>query len=93
VLFRRATILALGYALFLETLMGNMPGIVKRLAVSFYARCLVFDASEPFGIGPSGPFNELLFLPLSASVAQTVLVSASAGLLLLGLVMFSVKEY
>jgi len=93
VAFRRATIYALGYALFLETLIGNMPGIVKRLAISFYARCLIFDASAAFDVGPSGPFNELLFQPLPAATAYTILYAASAGLLLLGLVIFCTREY
>ena len=54
VVFRRATIVALGYPLFLETLVGNMPGIVKRLTICFYARCLIFDSTVDLGIGPTG---------------------------------------
>ena len=38
VMFRRATIVALAYALFIETLIGNMPGIAQRLAISLH-RC------------------------------------------------------
>jgi ABC-2 type transport system permease protein len=93
VAFRRATIYALGYALFLETLIGNMPGIVKRLAISFYAKCVIFEASAGFDVGPSGPYSELLFQPLPAATAYTVLYAASAGLLLLGLAIFCTREY
>ena len=92
VVFRRATIVALGYALFLETLVGNMPGIVKRLTICFYARCLVFDASADLGIGPTGPFNPLLF-QRAASMAQSILYAASAALLLIGLLAFTAREY
>jgi ABC-2 type transport system permease protein len=93
VVFRRATIVALGYALFLETLVGNMPGIVKRLTISFYARCLVFESAADLGIGPTGPFNPLLFQPLPAATAQWVLYTASGALLLTGLVIFTTREY
>lgn len=93
VIFRRATIVALGYALFLETLVGNMPGIVKRLTISFYARCLVFDAAADLGIGPTGPFNPLLFQPLPAATAEWMLYAASGALLLTGLLVFTTREY
>src|SRR5262245_60258996 len=33
---RRAAVIALLYAFFLETIMGNMPGQFKRLSISFY---------------------------------------------------------
>jgi len=93
VLLRRATIAALGYTLFLETLVGNMPGIVKRLTICFYARCLIFEGASDLGIRATGPFNPLLFQPLPASTAQTVLYLASAGLLLVSLAIFSSREY
>ena len=41
--WRRASVLALLYAFFIETIMGNMPGHFKRLSISFYTRCLMFD--------------------------------------------------
>jgi ABC-type transport system involved in multi-copper enzyme maturation permease subunit len=93
VVFRRATIVSLGYALFLETLVGNMPGIVKRLTISFYARCLFFEAAADLGIGPTGPFNPLLFQPLPAATAQLVIYTGSGALLLAGLVIFTTREY
>lgn len=93
VAFRRATIVALAYALFLETLVGNMPGIVKRLTICFYARCLIFDSSASLGIGPTGPFNPLLFQPLSSATAQLVLCVGSAAILLAGLLVFATREY
>lgn len=93
VVFRRATIVALGYALFLETLVGNMPGIIKRLTICFYSRCMIFESSAELGIGPTGPFNELLFQPIPATTAQIVLYAASAAMLLAGLLIFSTREY
>lgn len=93
VIFRRATIVALGYALFLETLVGNMPGIVKRLTISFYARCLVFESAADLGIGPTGPFNPVLFQPLPAATAQWMLYAGSGALLVAGLLVFATREY
>jgi len=95
VIFRRATIIALIYALFIETLIGNMPGIAKRLAVSlsFYTRCLIFDAGSVFGVSPSGPSNADLFVGIPGPTAQMILCLLSAGLLLAGLLTFFLREY
>jgi ABC-type transport system involved in multi-copper enzyme maturation permease subunit len=93
VTFRRATIIALAYALFIETLIGNMPGIAKRLAVSFYTRCLIFDAGTVFGVSPSGAGNADLFVAVSGPTAQMILYLLSGGLLLAGLSVFSLREY
>ena len=93
VMFRRATIIALAYALFIETLIGNMPGIAKRLAISFYTRCLIFDAGSVFGMRPSGPGNADLFVAIPGATAQMVLYLLSGGLLLAGLVIFCRREY
>jgi len=93
VVFRRATIVALGYSLFLETLVGNMPGVVKRLTICYYSRCMIFESSAGLGIGPTGPFNALLFQPIPAATAQTILYVASAVMLLAGVITFSTREY
>ncbi len=92
-LFQRATIVALGYALFLEVLVGSMPGIVKRLAVSFYAQILIFDAAGDLGVEPWGPHNPAIFLPIGASTATAVLLIAATSLFLLGVWTFSQREY
>lgn len=92
-LFRRATVVALGYALFLELFLGNMPGIVKRLAITFYTQCLVFDAGARFGMAASGPHNPNIFQPVSAQTAEGVLISAAIALFLLGGWAFSKREY
>jgi len=93
VTFRRATIVALAYALFIETLIGNMPGIAKRLAISFYTRCLIFDAGSVFGVRPSGAGSAELFGAVSGATAQMVLCLLGGGLLLAGLLIFSVRQY
>lgn len=90
---KRATILALAYALFLETLIGNMPGIVKRLAVSFYTRCLVFNAMSDLPLDRSGLYDPALFLPVSTETAQVVLLAATGALIVAGALVFTFREY
>jgi ABC-type transport system involved in multi-copper enzyme maturation permease subunit len=91
--FYRATIVALAYALFLETFVGNMPGIAKRVAITFYTRCLIFDAGSPLGIDPAGGQNPALFLPVSGQTACFVLWGLAGALLLAGTWLFARREY
>lgn len=93
VVFRRATLLALAYALFLETLVGNLPGIAKRLAISFYTRCLVFESADELDLRLKGLYKPELFLPISGSAAEIVLLTLCGALFLIALTIFSVREY
>jgi ABC-type transport system involved in multi-copper enzyme maturation permease subunit len=90
---RRATIIALAYALFLETFVGNMPGIAKRVAITFYTRCMIFDAGNELGLGPAGGQSPDLFLPVSGQTAVVVLCILSLAFLLVGTWIFSRREY
>ena len=89
-LFRRAAVLSLVYAFFLEWIVGNMPGYMKRVSISFYARCLMFDAAEPYGLRPDRPS---IYLPVSGMIAWTVLLCLTVTFLLVGMVVFSRSEY
>ena len=89
---RRATFLALAYALLIETLTGNIPGVVKRITVSFYAKSWLYESGETLDLAPSGVALGL-FDPVSAATAQSVLALASVGFLALGIWVFSRKEY
>jgi ABC-type transport system involved in multi-copper enzyme maturation permease subunit len=93
VLFRRSTIIALLYTLFLETFLGNMPGIVKRGSLSFYTQCLILDAAEQLGIDPGKLRPLALFLPVPADTALTVLYVVGGVLFLAGALLFSRLEY
>jgi ABC-type transport system involved in multi-copper enzyme maturation permease subunit len=86
---RRPAVVALLYAFFLETIMGNMPGMFKRLSISFYVRCLMFDRAHDFGVRPERPD---IFLPVSGNAAQVALVSVTVGALLVGAWVFSRSE-
>jgi len=88
--FRHSTIIALVYALFMELLLGNIPGIVKRVAVNYYGRSLMYAAGESEGLQP--PPAEW-FEPLSTDVATWALAAISAGGMILALIVFSRREY
>ncbi len=87
---RRAGIIALLYGFFLETVAGNLPGSFKRLSISFYTRCLMFDHGRDYGIGPERPW---LYQPVSGTAAWAVLAGATLLLLLAGMIVFSRSEY
>lgn len=89
-MFRRAAVLALVYSFFLEWIVGSMPGFMKRVSISFYTRCLMFDAAEPYGLQPDRPS---IYLPVNGAVAWTVLLSLTVAFLLVGMVVFSRSEY
>ena len=91
--FRHGTIISLAYWFFLEVLFGNMPGIIKRISVAFYVRSTIYEAGEELGLGPAGRVAREMFLPVTADTAQTVLLSATAGLLVLGIAAFTRREY
>ncbi|HEY1860396.1 MAG TPA: ABC transporter permease subunit [Gemmataceae bacterium] len=88
--FKRPAIVALVYSFFLETLMGNMPGYLKRASISFYTRCMMFDAGQAFGVEPEKPS---VYLAVEGTTACIVLLGVTVGLLLLGMFLFSRAEY
>jgi hypothetical protein len=89
-LFRWPAIMAIVYAFFLETIMGNMPGHLKRVSISFYTRCMMFEASTDYGVQPEKP---LVYLPVDGTTAWLVLMGVTIGLLLVGMVFFSRQEF
>jgi ABC-2 type transport system permease protein len=88
--FRRPAIVAVVYSFFLEVIMGNMPGAWKRFSVGFYARCMMFEAAETRGLQPENP---LIYEPVSGTTAVWVLVLATIGFLLLGMLLFRRAEF
>jgi len=89
--FRRPAIVAIVYSLFLETIVGNMPGYLKRVSIGFYTRCIMFDSAESIGVRP--PEKPDIYWPVDAATAWTVLAVGTIVLLAVGMVVFSRTEY
>jgi ABC-2 type transport system permease protein len=87
---RRAAVVGILYAFFLETLMGNLPGHLKRASISFYTRCLMFDRAHGLGIQPE---RAATYLPVNGITALGVLAGLTICLLVLGMMVFARKEY
>lgn len=92
-IFRHGTVISLAYWFFLEVLFGNMPGIIKRVSVAYYVRCMIYDAGSELQLGPMGRVAREMFLPVSGQTATIVLTAAISLLLVLGLSVFSRREY
>jgi len=90
VLFRHPAIIALLYTAFMEMLLGNIPGIIRRVAVNYYGRSLMYDAGVEHGL--MAPDN-LWFDPLSAADARQALATITAAALLLAWIVFRTREY
>ena len=98
-LFRRSTVLGMAYAFLLEGLIGAMPGLLKRISLAFYTRCMAYDwagqQSWPTALGTLGidPSRTSIVLPVPGVIALGVLIGVTVLLLLLGAWRFSSKEY
>jgi ABC-2 type transport system permease protein len=88
--FRRPAVIAIVYSFFLEIILGNMPGYLKRASISFYARCMMYEAVAPRQIGPRLP---QIFLAVDGTTAWVVLAAATIGLLVAGMLVFARMEY
>src|SRR5437588_1461905 len=79
--FRRPAIVAIVYSFFLEVIVGNMPGDLKRFSIGFYARCMMFEAAEQHGLQPDNP---VVYDPVSGGTALCVLLLSTVLLLAVG---------
>ncbi len=89
--FRHGTIISLAYAFFIEMLLSRMPGIAKRVSVTYYYSCMIYGSGTEHQIRPRLSIE--LFLPISSHAASLSLAVASAGLLALGIAIFTRREY
>jgi ABC-type transport system involved in multi-copper enzyme maturation permease subunit len=89
-IFRRPVVVGLVYVFFYEALVGALPGSLKLLSLSFYARCLMYNAAAAEGYS-------VAMLDVSQAVSSTtawaVLASATVGLTALGMWLFARSEY
>jgi ABC-type transport system involved in multi-copper enzyme maturation permease subunit len=89
-LLRRAAVVAIVYSFFLETILGNMPGFMKRVSIGFYTRCMMFEEARAYSIQPEKPS---IYVPVSGQTAQWVLAALTVLFLGIGMVVFSRMEY
>jgi hypothetical protein len=88
--FRQPAVVAIVYSFFLETILGNMPGYLKRVSISFYIRCMMFGEATQYGVEAEKP---TVYLPVDGTTAFLVLLGIAVGFLLFGMIVFSRKEY
>ena len=88
--FRRAAVVGLVYSFFLEIFLGTMPGYMKRISLSFYTRCLMFEAADEYSVRPEKPS---IYLPVDSATAWCVLLGVTLILLIVGTIIFARTEY
>ena len=67
-----------------------MPGIIKRVAVNYYGRTMMYAAGEPDGLAPPDPH---WFEPFSPVVAGWTLIGFFVVALAVGAIIFQRREY
>ena len=89
-IFRRPVVVGLVYVFFFEALVGSLPGSLKLLSLTFYARCLMYNAAEAGGY----PVEMLeISQTVSSTTAFAVLTSATIALSCVGMWLFSRLEH
>lgn len=89
-LFRRPVVVGLVYVFFFESLVASLPGSLKLLSLTFYARSLMYNVAETDGYPV-----DLLDVPqaVSSTTGWTILAAATIFLTVLGMWLFSRSEY
>jgi ABC-type transport system involved in multi-copper enzyme maturation permease subunit len=88
--FRRPVVVGLVYVFFFEALVGSLPGSLKLLSLTFYARSLMYNAAEAAGY----PAEMLeVSQAVSSTTAWAVLAGATAVLTCLGMWLFARSDY
>jgi ABC-2 type transport system permease protein len=89
-IFRRPVVVGLVYVFFFEALVGSLPGSLKLLSLTFYARCLMYNSAETAGY----PVEMLeVSQTVTTTTAFAVLSFAAVALTGLGMWLFSRSEY
>lgn len=89
-IFRRPAIIGLIYAFFFETLVADLPGDLKRMSLNYYVRSLMYEAVSNLNLDPE---SLTVYSPANAWTARAVLIGVVVLLNLLGMVLFSRKEF
>ena len=89
-IFRRPVVVGLVYVFFFEALVGSLPGSLKLLSLTFYARSLMYNAAEAAGY-PAGMLE--VSQAVSSTTAWAVLVFATIAFTCVGMWLFARSEY
>jgi ABC-type transport system involved in multi-copper enzyme maturation permease subunit len=89
-MFRWPVVVGLVYVFFFEILVAVLPGSLKLLSLTFYARCLMYN--EAVTAGRPGAMLQVTG-PVSSGTAWAVLLTATAGFTVLGMLLFSRAEH
>ena len=89
--FRRPAVVAIVYTFFLETFLGSLPGHMKRVSISFYTRCLMYDVARDYGLTQRE--SDAVFIPVTGTTALWMLLGLTVLLLGVGAVVFARQEY
>ena len=88
--FRRPVVVGLVYVFFFEALVPSLPGSLKLLSLTFYARSLMYNEATAAGY-PSDMLE--VSEPVSALTAWCVLIFATVAITVLGMWLFARSEY
>jgi hypothetical protein len=88
--FRWPAVISIGYSFCLELVFGEMPGPLKRVSIGYYAHCIMLEAAARRGLPLDDPN---VYAAVDGATAVIVLLTATAALLVLGIVVFSRKQY
>jgi ABC-type transport system involved in multi-copper enzyme maturation permease subunit len=89
-IFRRPVVVGLVYVFFFEALVGSLPGSLKLLSLTFYARCLMYNSAQAAGY----PVEMLeVSQTVTSTTALAVLSVAAVALTVLGMLLFARSEY
>lgn len=90
-IFRRPVVVGLVYVFFFEAVVAALPGSLKLLSLTFYARSLMYNEAAareyPVDLLPA------MTQTVSSETAWAVLASATVGITLLGMWLFARSEY
>jgi hypothetical protein len=90
-IFRRPVVVGLVYVFFFEAVVAALPGSLKLLSLTFYARSLMYNeasaADYPVDMLPA------MTSAVSSETAWSVLAVATTGITLLGMWLFARSEY
>jgi len=86
--FRNATLFSIVYVFLVEVVVGNLPGVIKRVSISFYTWSVLYEDAAGSGVKP-GDF----YFPVSAGLARWLLAGFAIAFLAIGAEVFRRKEY